>query len=408
MPTPPPTLPLSTSTGHLRWAQAHQENQNLSISTSTSKLGGSKLPISIPPSPSPSHSHAQRADAGRAGTWTCCRCTKTNTVYLRGGAHPLGALACACPHKPCAGCAFGGSLRRFVPRVEPVQVEVAAVGRGRLDGGIGKEGGLEGGLEMEIPFGVVCTGCGLSWRAQEVDVKGEGQGMGMGLGMKKGGSLMRDVTVQMHQQNTGTGSNSNTTSNANPSKANTSKHKMTPLEGRLRKSQSLMNLSLATLHRRTQSGVSTPEDRGRLREKQRQSGKERVADAKTALVRFSGIQCSCGCVSALESCVCFRCVAELAIGPRETAQTQMKSQMQKSEVAGAAQGKADEKGKGKTDEKAQEMEIKKDIEKKREKGPDKGRYTNEKLLAMGHDSAEIKVRGGRIAHPNPLRSNPVD
>jgi hypothetical protein len=242
-----------------------------------------------------------------------------------------------------------------VPITEPLRVKIAAIGPGRLDTGNGKEN------VKEIPYGFICGGCGLSWRAEELKRQG----------LKKGRSLIRDV----HEHSI---------ANNSKSKSKSNKHKLKPHEGRLRKSQSLMNLGLSGFHRRTQSvappSAPVPEDRGRSRERE----KDAHTDAKSAVVKFSGIQCSCGCVSDLETCVCFHCVTELVTGPKGT--------MQINEVAGVAKGKEKEK----------------ELEKRREKGPDRGRHTDEKLLAMGHDSKEIKVCGGRIVHPNPLRSNPVD
>ena len=81
--------------------------------------------------------------------------------------------------------------------------------------------------------------------------------------------------------------------------------------------------------------------------------------------------------------------------------------MQTSEVAGVGKGK----GKEKQREETQMSEVPggaKGKGKQREKGPDRGRYIDEEVLAMGHDDKEIKLFGGRIVHPNPLRSNPVD
>ena len=158
------------------------------------------------------------------------------------------------------------------------------------------------------------------------------------------------------------------------------KNKLLPTkQSRLMKSQSLMNLSFGA-HRRTLS-VAPIAGQG--------PSKVTDADADGALVKFSGIQCTCGCVSELDTCVCFKVVTELVIGPRPTTQG--------SDVTEA------------TKKEAKTEEVK---QVKKERGSEYKRYTNDKLLAKGHDSPEITLPGpgpkGERMHPNPLRSAPVE
>lgn len=161
-----------------------------------------------------------------------------------------------------------------------------------------------------VPYGVVCGGCGLSWRAEELRK------------VKKVPSIMKMADVQ--------------------------KKRLAPQFGKLRKSQSLMNLKKSF---------------GSQAKKEEQMVEKRV---RSTSVQFTGLKCTCGCVSTLDS-FCFQLTEQelgpLDVVPEETAQL----------------------------EPAQ---------------PLPSRATNDRLQAMGHHEPELRVR--HVRHPNPLRGNPVE
>jgi hypothetical protein len=64
-------------------------------------------------------------------SWQCCQCGVITPIGVRHGQHPLGALACECPHKPCA------SYKIFLPIGEPATMPIED-------------------MRKEIPFGVIC------------------------------------------------------------------------------------------------------------------------------------------------------------------------------------------------------------------------------------------------------------
>lgn len=81
-------------------------------------------------------------------TWQCCQCKSSHNVSIYPGSHPLGALACDCPHKPCGSCSTAGVVKPFLPIEEPATVPTCTANR-------------------DVDFGTVCSRCGLSWRARE-------------------------------------------------------------------------------------------------------------------------------------------------------------------------------------------------------------------------------------------------
>lgn len=105
--------------------------------------------------------HVQRASGGiedafidkATSKWHCCNCHAWNHVFMHPGDHPLGALACDCPHKSCSTCTMSGQVKAFLPIEEPAMVPC---------GDFGHDGVLS-----RIPFGIVCPACGLSWRVRE-------------------------------------------------------------------------------------------------------------------------------------------------------------------------------------------------------------------------------------------------
>ncbi|KAF2876227.1 hypothetical protein BDV95DRAFT_590379 [Massariosphaeria phaeospora] len=87
------------------------------------------------------------------GKWSCCHCGTQHPLFTQQGAHPLGALSCSCPHKPCGECTLAGSVKQFLSiSAEPALVQAPVPGD-------------------DIAFGAVCAACGLSWRVQEVGSK---------------------------------------------------------------------------------------------------------------------------------------------------------------------------------------------------------------------------------------------
>jgi hypothetical protein len=169
-------------------------------------------------------------------SWKCCQCGKSTPIGIRPGEHPLGALACECPHKPCGSCKTSGLVKMFLPMEEPAIVPVAEV-------------------KKNIPFGVICSCCGLSWRAKETGRYKKT--------LRKMPSLGLSV-AQMHQ------------------------NRRAPLNLGLRKSQSTMVLG--------NKRIITP------------PGQSLGKQAEYAKVKFSEIECTCGIVIDLSAALCFQVV----------------------------------------------------------------------------------------------------
>ncbi|KAF2015735.1 hypothetical protein BU24DRAFT_461967 [Aaosphaeria arxii CBS 175.79] len=170
--------------------------------------------------------------------------TGANSLQLRPGKHPIGAVACRCPHRPCEDCRFSGSLRYFMPITDPLSIP-------RVD----RHHSTTGDRMSEIPYGIVCKTCGLSWRAEEVRRARRVPSLK---------ETFRDLQ----------------------------KNRLHPRGGRLQKSQSMLTLNA--------------------------SPKLVVEDSSSPIVRstsirLAGRKCTCGSVSS-EDTFCFRIVTENELG----------------------------------------------------------------------------------------------
>ncbi|KAJ4301312.1 hypothetical protein N0V90_003403 [Kalmusia sp. IMI 367209] len=141
--------------------------------------------------------------------WYCCACGTSNSVHVRASPHPLGALACNCPHKPCGSCSISGTVRPFLPIEEPAMVPTTTVTTALA----------ETSKDKSIAFGIICLCCGLSWRAREI-------------GNRYTKTLRKMPSLQIN------------------------KGRLAPLEGRLRKSRS--TLALGNKRVVTPPGVEMP------------------------------------------------------------------------------------------------------------------------------------------------------
>ncbi|KAF2684983.1 hypothetical protein K458DRAFT_417821 [Lentithecium fluviatile CBS 122367] len=183
------------------------------------------------------YDHANGNEQDDAGAkWHCCKCDKSTPILIRPCPHPLGALACECPHKPCGSCKTTGQVKPFLPMEEPAMVPLAEVTK-------------------EIRFGVLCSCCGLSWRAEETGRYKKTLRKMPSLGISMG---------QIHQK------------------------RLAPANGYLRKSKSTLVLG--------NKRIITPP--GQTVEKQ----------AQYASVKFSEIECTCGIVIDLSTALCFQIV----------------------------------------------------------------------------------------------------
>ncbi|KAF2876074.1 hypothetical protein BDV95DRAFT_216416 [Massariosphaeria phaeospora] len=75
--------------------------------------------------------------------WTCCSCGSADNDFIQtGGPHPVGFMNCkACSHTYCTQCSASADIITFIePDINTL------VGEG------------------EVPFGILCPSCGLSWR----------------------------------------------------------------------------------------------------------------------------------------------------------------------------------------------------------------------------------------------------
>lgn len=185
------------------------------------------------------------------GKWRCCKCHLGHRIYsFAKEVHPISTLNCECIHKSCLDCTFeSDQVKRYVPIREPEVIRLYS------DSG------------MQIRFGVVCDGCGLSWRAQEVMNKKIGR-------FQRISAMHRNmIKKRLHQ---------------------------------LQHSQSLTNVpSPATSFTKTglPDGGSNMDLRQLSREMEKGHGKQVEATA----VRFTGIRCTCGLVTDATS-LCFQIV----------------------------------------------------------------------------------------------------
>jgi hypothetical protein len=180
-------------------------------------------------------------------TWTCCRCGTHNPVSIHPGAHPVGALACICPHKPCSACKTAGQVKPFQPMDEPAMVPCGPASPGTA---IPPGDDTAKEKRTELRFGIVCPACGLSWRARE-------------FGKRWSKTLRKMPSVSLGR-------------NA---------HLAPPA---LRKSRSTLVLG--------SKRIITP------------PGAAGLKQAEYVAVRFSGVSCTCGTTVTLKAALCFQIV----------------------------------------------------------------------------------------------------
>ena len=188
----------------------------------------------------PSSLRAEISRSSNSNLWKCCKCNHATRIAFISGEHPIGTAACVCQHSLCHKCSFSG-ISHFIPIVEPCLVPV-------------RSSAVLAAFEEEVPFGIICRECGLSWRTTE----------------KKATLPDRKTSVQSVLRDLRS-------------------HKIAPTAGRLRKSRSLIG-----------PGMLIRED------KEKGKGKEAYETLGFKNVTFSGIPCSCSCVSSLDSTFCFR------------------------------------------------------------------------------------------------------
>ncbi|USP79908.1 hypothetical protein yc1106_07182 [Curvularia clavata] len=205
------------------------------------------------------------------GIWRCCTCNREHDVYsFSQGRHPVSTLQCVCTHRSCYKCALEGLLKPFVPICEPEVVPLSDDGN------------------KEVRFGVICDGCGRSWRAQKAPEETHKKAA-----MKS--ALLRVTAIPKRLQK---------------GKKND-----------LRASRSMDNLR-APLLTASKSTLN-------LRILANEMTKEHGEQADMVSVRFSGIKCSCGMVTDSGS-LCFQIVDP----PRDFYRVQFIKQMAGRRVSG--------------------------------------------------------------------------
>jgi hypothetical protein len=183
------------------------------------------------------------------GTWKCCKCDSKQELYKHDQEqHLISTLNCVCSHKSCENCTLTGSIKLYQPVQEPIPVQ------------------LSDDANKQVNFGVFCSNCGLSWRAQIV----------------KDTTLVQKISAVPKDL------------------AKRSAH---PLE-KLRDARSMSNLrgELSTKI----SSIPTKSTLN-LRQLSNEMEKEHGKQANSVMVEFSGIQCSCGGVVDSAS-LCFQIV----------------------------------------------------------------------------------------------------
>jgi hypothetical protein len=169
------------------------------------------------------------------GQWCCCQCGHVQDLYLHDeGEHMVSILMCACPHRSCENCSLYGSIKLYTPVHEPFAVQLSET-------------------DEKIKFGVFCSSCGLSWRAQPV---------------KSAPTVMEKISA---------------------------------VGAAVKGAKSMHNLR--------GDSASLAKSSANLRQLSNEMEKEHGKQADSCLVFFSGIKCSCGNVLGT-SCLGFQLVEE--------------------------------------------------------------------------------------------------
>jgi hypothetical protein len=173
------------------------------------------------------------------GQWRCCICKSVQDLLkIEHGDHLVTALHCSCFHRSCDGCTLSGNIKIYKPVQEPIPVQ------------------LSDDEQKQILFGVFCSNCGESWRAQEIK-----------------GSASKISTVPKDLVKLGAAS-----------------------FDKLRSPRSSNNLRGGE--------TSTTKSTLNLRQLSNEMEKEHGQQAGHALVKFSGIKCTCGNTSDSSSLGC--------------------------------------------------------------------------------------------------------
>lgn len=169
------------------------------------------------------------------GQWWCCLCNHVQDLYLHDdGEHLVSILLCACPHRSCENCSLYGSIKLYTPVHEPFAVQLSEA-------------------DEKVKFGVFCSDCGLSWRAQRVKA------------------------------------------------APTVREKISAVGAAVKGAKSMHNLR--------GDSASLARSSANLRQLSNEMEKEHGKQADSCLVFFSGIKCTCGNVLGT-SCLGFQLVEE--------------------------------------------------------------------------------------------------
>jgi hypothetical protein len=250
------------------------------------------------------------------GKWRCCKCNRGHKIYTYAyGPHPITVLSCECTHRSCSKCKLEGLVKHFVPMSEPEVVH------------------LSEDSTKAMRFGVFCEGCGVSWRAEKVQEE-----------VQKTTTTVKSALSRV---------------SALPKRLRSGPH---PLE-RLRSSRSMNNLHDNTVSRPHAATLTASKSVLNLRVLSREMKKEHGEQVEPVSVKFAGITCTCGMITAASS-LCFQIVDP----PKDFNKVQFAKQVVARKPAGFGSTPADQ--------------------------------------ARGHGTPTLTLRGR--SHPNPLRSNPVD
>jgi hypothetical protein len=235
------------------------------------------------------------------GQWHCCKCDYVQDLFKHDqGDHLVTVLYCTCPHRSCDNCSLTGDIKLYKPVQEPIPVQ------------------LSDDEQKQVLFGVFCGNCGLSWRAQEI----------------KNSVIDKISAVPKDLAKLGAA----------------------PLD-KLRSSRSMHNL-------RGEASGSATKSTLNLRALSNEMEKEHGKQANHVLVKFSGIQCSCGNTLGTSSLCC-----QIVESKEEKAPVQ------------------------------EPVVVKKE--------PTFTATPEDRAKGIGKSTLTVEVKGKRVRHANPLMSNPV-
>jgi len=241
-----------------------------------------------------------------SGKWRCCKCNRGHKIYTQPHIHPLHVLSCECTHRSCAKCKLEEHpayypappirqkqsprvlIKQFQPMNDPEVIH------------------LSEDSARAIRFGVVCEGCGRSWRARRVPV--EFKKTPKKSILQRVSALPALATLPKFLNKRGDGA---------------------PTLKDLRSSRSMSNLHDPTESRSQAAPPTVSRSSFDLQALSKAMKKQHGVQAEPVPVKFVGIKCLCTMTTA-DTSLCFQIMDK----PKDHNQTQLANQVAARKPAG--------------------------------------------------------------------------